>query len=316
MAANSSPGWACFIVYRSEALGPDFRVKVQDAGRQPARGLRLQLDSRASGSKVFASTDENGAAFFRDINAGAYYLSAHYDAGIGDAVLVEVKLRGPRGLTVALTWPVLRPIVVSSLRGSIRAPGYFPGRAQPRFSLDLLEAPSGRKLKSSQATERGEFSFEDVDPGLYFVRLTPPGTFQGSITVAVKPDAPADHLEVDLAWTSCGLQYTDASQCPQSDLSQRRLSGQVTDANGGAIQDAVISVLDRGEILVERLRSDGAGKFVSPSRLAGTYQLVVTGAGFTPLRAAVRLRPDDSEKLSALTIRMGLSGECSAAEIR
>lgn len=324
MIAITARCGACSVVYPSVQVGPNFRVRVEDHGR-PVKGLRVEIGSyQGSGERAVTDTDKNGYALFRDVRPGSYHLSADHDAGIPDGADLEVKLDGPTDVTVPLEWPSIAPVLVRSLKGGIRGPDYFPGRSQPRLSLDLLEGSSGRRLKSLQTTDNGEFNFESAAPGLYFLSLKPSGLMgwpgeqiSGLIAVAVDQGALTDHLDVDLGWTSCGLWYADRSECPQSDLQIEQLSGQVLDASGAAIPDAKILLFDTAETLVERLQSDSAGKFASPHSLAGTYHLVVSSAGFTPLRRTLHAEPTGNpSRLSALTVQLGVSGSCSAANLQ
>src|SRR5262249_24630305 len=96
----------------------------------------------------------------------------------------------------------IAPIVVRSLKGTLRGPDYLPGQSQPRLSLDLLEGNSGRRLKSLETTDSGEFNFESAAPGLYFLSLKT----SGLIAVAVDPGALTDYLDVDLGGrvVACG----------------------------------------------------------------------------------------------------------------
>jgi len=312
------------VVYPSVQVGPNFRVRVEDHGR-PVKGLRVEIGSyKGSGIRAVTETDKNGFALFRGVQPGSYHLSADHDAGIPDGANLEVKLDGPTDVTVPLRWPSTALVLVRSLKGTIRGPDYLPGQSQPRLSLDLLEGSSGRRLKSLQTSDSGEFNFESVPPGLYFLSLKPSGLggwsgeqITGLAAVAVDHGAPTDHLDIDLGWTSCGLWYADRSMCSQSDLQIKQLSGQVLDASGAAIPDAKILLFDRAEALVERLQSDRAGKFTSPHSLAGTYQLVVSRAGFTPLRRTLHAEPTGNPtRISALTVQLGVSGGCSAADIQ
>jgi hypothetical protein len=279
---------------------------------------------QSGGYKAVADTDKNGFALFRGVRPGSYHLSADHDAGIPDGADLEVKLDGPTDVTVSLKWPSIAPVLVRSLKGRIRGPDYLPGQSQPRLSLDLLEGNSRRRLKSLPTTDSGEFNFESAAPGLYFLSLKPSGLMgssgeqiTGLVAVAVDRGAPTDHLDVDLGWTSCGLWYADRSQCPQSDLQTEQLSGQVLDSSGAAIPDAKILLFDPAETLVERLQSDNAGKFTSLHSLAGTYQLVVSSAGFTPLRRTLHAEPTGNPtRVSVLTVQLGVSGSCSAADLQ
>jgi hypothetical protein len=176
-------------------------------------------------------------------------------------------------------------------------------------------------MKSVQTGNDGEFSFEGVASGLYFLNLKASGLrswsgepITGLIAVAVDQDAPTDHLDLDFGWTSCGLWYVDRNRCPQPDLQLGELSDQVLDASGAAIPRATILLFDHAQKLVARLQSDNAGKFASLESLAGTYELVVSAPGFTPLHgtAHIELRGDSSLR-SSLTVQLGLGGTCSSA---
>src|SRR5258706_109790 len=141
-------------------------------------------------------------------------LTGSCSIGIFDGADLEVKLDGPSDVTVPLKWPSIAPILVRSLRGTIRGPDYLPGQSQQRLSLDLLEGSSGRRLQSLQTNDSSEFNFESAAPGLYFLSLRPSGLrgwsgeqITGLVAVALDRSAPTDHLDVDLGWTSCGLWY-------------------------------------------------------------------------------------------------------------
>lgn len=317
MIAITARCGACSVVYPGVKVGPNFRVKVEDHGR-PVKGLRVEIGS--SNNRTVADTDQNGLALFRSIRPGFYYLNADHDAGIPDGARLEVRSDGPTNVTVPLKWPSIAPILVRSLKGNIRGPDYLPGQSQPMLSLDLLEGISGRSLQSLRTTDTGEFNFGRTAPGLYFLRLKPSGLkgwsgeqVTGLVAVVVDSGASTDHLDVSLGWTSCGLWYADSSTCPQSDLRIEQLSGQVLDAAGAAIQDAKILVFDLTQTLVEGLQSDSAGKFTSTHALAGTYELVVSRAGFTSLHRTVHIEPTPTSTQSRLTVKLGLGGNCSEA---
>jgi hypothetical protein len=210
MAAITAHCWACTIAYTSvPVVGPDFQVRVEDRGR-PVERLRLKI----TGSH--AVTDKNGNASFRGVPSGPNLVSADLDIGVA-GVPLNVKLDGPAGVVLPMKWPNVTPVVVLSLKGTIRGPDYLRRKSQPKLSLDLLDAISGKLLKSLQTTDSGEFDFESDSPGIYFLRLNPSGLrgwsgdeIAGLIAVAVEHFAPTDHLDLDLRWTSCGLWYSDA----------------------------------------------------------------------------------------------------------
>jgi hypothetical protein len=95
------------------------------------------------------------------------------------------------------------------------------------------------------------------------------------------------------------------------------LSGEVLDASGAAIEHAKILLFDPAQALVEQLQSDSEGKFTSQQSLTGTYQFVVSSAGFTPLRGRLHVAPTaNPPRHSALTVQLGVRGSCSAADVQ
>jgi len=315
--------WACSVFYPEVRVGPNFRVRVENHG-SPVTGLRVQIGSFAGGNLFIAETDKNGFAMFRGVRPGSYHLSADHDAGIPDGANLEVKADGPTNATVPLRWPSIAPISVRSPKGTIRGPDYLPWQSQGNVSLDLLDGINGRMLRSLQTDERGEFNFGDAAPGLYSVRVKPSGLWgwsgeqiAGLIVVDVERDAPIDRLDLDLGWSSCGLYYAESSKCSQSDFHTARLAGQVVDSGGAAIARAKIFLIDPSGMLADELHSNGEGRFLSSSSLAGTYQLMVTSGGFTPYRRTVHLGPTgDTGGSSSLTVRLGLLGNCGATDSR
>ena len=302
---------ACTVVYSNIQVGQNFQVKVEDQGH-PVKGLPMEIrDSRNGGIRVVSNTDQNGLARFRGIPLGSYHLGPNHDAVIQSGEEIEVRRGGPADVMVHLKWPNRAPIEVRSLQGTMHWPDYLPGQPQTRLSLDLLEGRSGRVLKSTETGDRGEFRFESVAPGLYFLSLR-----AGLIAVAVDPAAPTDRLDIDLGSTSCGLWYADRKQCLQPDLTIAQLSGQVLDVTGAVISGATIFLFDDAQTLVERLQSDSAGRFVSQEPLSGTYELVVTRTGFTPFRRTVHAESIGDSTGPSLTVKLGVGGSCSTGEIQ
>jgi Carboxypeptidase regulatory-like domain len=297
-------------------------MKVEDQGH-PVKSLRVEIVGiKGGGSRAEAITDNNGFAFFRGVKAGSYHLSADHDAGIADGVDLDVTRDGPTNITVPLKWPNTAPVPVRYLKGIIRVPGYVPGQPQSELSLDVLEGSSVQSRKTLRTNARGEFNSEDAAPGLYFLRLKPSGVrdwageqITGLIAVVVDRNAAVDHLDLDLTWSSCGLNSADQSKCPHNDLHTGRLAGQVMDPAGAVISFAKIILLDSTGTLAEELQSDRDGKFASTRLLPqGTCQLTVSSTGFTPFRGTLHAEPNSGiARPSLLTVRLGLFAACSGA---
>jgi hypothetical protein len=299
MAAMSAVGRACTIV--SAQVGPDFKVKVEDRSH-PVEGLRIEI-------KGFqAVTDARGIAAFAGVPPGDYTVTT----GAGreaDAVYVTVRAAGSPNITVPMRWPAWKLVAVRSLRGSL----HLPDGPTP---LDLLDARSGRKLKSTQMNERGEFDFGITTPGMYLIEVDATRS-TGEIAVSVEPDARASQLDLDLGWTSCGMLYSDRSDCQRGDVSLDRFAGIVTDVTGANIPNAKIVLRDESAAIVEVLNSTNDGKFTSASSLAGAYTLEASFAGFRPYHGRVHIDPKlEANPQRGINIRLDLFGSCTTDDPR
>lgn len=314
MALFSVDATACTVVYPNVDTGPAFRVKVLNQGR-PVSGLRIRLGKNSS-----VTTGADGIARFAGVPPGNYFLTAHDDAGIPDAVTVVVKASGPADVTVPLRWPSGKVVAVRSASGMMRGPDSLPVQA----SLSLVEALSARVLSEVHTDDQARFDFGSVSPGLYFIRLGASmlrdwagHEIHGLIPIEVSPHADAPTLDLDLGWTSCGLNYVDTQQCPHADLSVEQLCGEVVDSTGAAISDAEILVLESGgkSEIVKRVDTDSRGAFHAGAVTSGTYRLVVRASGFSPLRRIVNVRGGaPAECTRSLSVRLEIGGGCSTVE--
>lgn len=311
--AASSISSACSVgfVPGPISVGSSFKVKVSGSNG-PVKGLPLHL-TNAQGRAGSAITDAGGIAQFDNVPTGTQYLGADHDTN-GYGLELDVRVNSPANILVPMGWPSIEPIHVRSLSGTMRAS--FIVRSEP-LSLELLEGISGRILSSIDTGGRGEFDFGALAPGIYFIHLKPYEAFhqlEGLIGVAVDPGAPerADKLDLNLTWTSCGLMYTDQSQCPQPDLRVKRLEGRAGDSTGRAAQPMEIVLLDAARQQVAHVSTDPNGDFSFPGPLVGTFELRIDGSGYTPVHTPIHIEPDandsslevEVQRLSCSTVRM------------
>lgn len=309
-ATLSDRSRACSVVYPSIKVGRAFRVVVSDRGR-PVAGLLLTVATKQ------AFTDKEGIALFRNVPPGSFFLSPDRDNGIVSGAYLKVTPDGPADVTVAVKWPAVDPIVVRSLNGRLRLPGYLPELSQREFSVELLEAVSGRSLKMVDTRNGGEFHFGDIAPGLYFLALRS-APLSGLIAVFNDPNAQASDLDLELGSSSCGLYFTDRNKCRLPELRLEELCGEVVDSAGGAIAaDIYLSEGGQNPAHVERIRSDSTGGFAWADSAAATYDLLVTSPGFTPLRTKVHLQPGPATTCRRqLRIQLGILGACSSITLQ
>jgi hypothetical protein len=309
----AGPGVACTVVYPGVSVGPNFRVNVADRGR-PVQGLEVGLFT-GRGARIRSVTNKDGIALFRDVPEGSYNVGADHDAGIPDGVSIRVRRSEPSEAVVPLRWPSSTPILASSLKGSLYLPDWISGQPQPSLSLELLEAVSGRKLKSGTTDEKGSFDFAGFGRGLYFLRLNASAfTPGGLIAVEIEPGVTMARLDLSLGWNSCGLHYIDHSKCPPTNLHLDRLEGRVVDATESAIQNAEILVLSVDGKLAQQTRSDSAGRFAPLRPEDGTYQLMVRAEGFGTLRGTLAF--DSNGASLPLEFQLGVAGLCGRTKTK
>ena len=316
---TSRPATACTIIPEHCEVAPTFRVEVEDHGK-PVAGIEiLLLGSR--GTRLRVVTNKDGSYWFRNVPPGSYYVGPSRDAGIPDRVDVSVKADGPANIAVHLQWPSIPPIIVRAAKGNIHIPQSVVTQTQLAFSIVLLDGVSGHKLRSALSDQFGAFDLKYTIPGLYFLELAPahsnlPDSLSGGlIAIRIAPDTPNEQLDLDLAFSSCGMSYADANDCPHEALPLTRLHGSIQDETGAAVANSQILLLDVNGNPVEQLHPNDLGEFNSEYALEGAYTLVVSSPGFHTLRAAIRSAPAGQKGAEAVTIELGILARCSIARI-
>src|ERR1700722_11019193 len=309
---------ACSISVRPDSVGLSFGVKVSGYDG-PVKGLLLNLTS-PQGRVRSAITNGNGIADFNNAPPGTQYLRADHDNGYAERLQLDVKPNGPANIIVPMRWPAIEPIHVRSVSGTMRAPDAVPSQLEQRIlSLDLLEGISGEILSSVTTTSRGAFDFGKLSPSLYFIHLKPYSAFfgrvEGLIGIAVDQAAPAhaDKLDLNLTWSSCGLQYIDLFQCTQLDLHVTMLEGHATGSMGRPPHQVEILLLDATQNQVAHVSTDSKGNFSFPGSLAGTFELRIEGGGITPVHALLDINPSAAN--SSLEIEAGY-GRCTSVRAK
>lgn len=294
---------ACTIVYPQVRTGGSFRVRVLDHAN-PVQALRLVLhpsafdpQSHGKGPNSYSLTDSDGYAQFKGLNPGQYLLYPDHDAGVAHGATIEVDPNGATNLTLTLKWPSAEPFRLRSLNGILRGTGYYPSQKQMPISLGLREEPSNRVLAVAQTDTKGQFKFSDnIKPGLYFLDINnsdPVGSIgekNGSmVLIEIATNANEDGLDLDFAWSSCGLAY--AQRRESSLIEAQNVCGVVTDASGEVVRNGMIWLLsnDENPRILEEAVSDRTGNFILQYQNNGTYQLLVRVLGFRPFLRTVRI---------------------------
>jgi len=244
---------------------------------------------------------------------------------MGDGAESRVRREGTAGVTVKLKWPSTTPLQVRSAEGMLRLPDFDPRHpTQKQLSLTLIEALSNSVIGTAEADSGGRFSFPTPQPGLYFVRLNSSEVkswsgdeISGDITIYVTPDAKSNGLSLDLGWSTCGLYYSDLSQCPQPELTVAQVCGDVFDPSGAVISKAQILLLkgEENPVAVAETSSDAKGHFFLPSPAVGTYELYAKGpSGFRGAHSTIHLSATNPAEycVKPIPIQLGVFGSCSS----
>jgi hypothetical protein len=303
LAVLTSPFFAhaCTIIPQSVEVGSEFRVRVMNQGR-PVKGLRLVLSKNNSTltnriEKIGSFTDTEGYAYFSNLNPGSFWLAPDRDAGVGDALVVDVSPGNPKSATIPLDWPSRAPLTVGSAGGVIRAPNYYPDQTQTPLSISLLEGVSGREIETTETDSNGRFKFtHEIAPGIYFVRLNPSNLrawsgeqIQGMIAIEIAHDAKQGALDLDLGWSSCGLSYAQSEV--QTELNVDEICGSAADSEGAAVSNAQVILLDGGEgaKILKRTTSGTNGEFALLDIADGKYKLLLKSPGFRPFLRVIHV---------------------------
>jgi len=322
MLGLASPCLACVMMMpasRAVHVGPTFRIQVEDRGR-PVPGLSLQL--QASGFSANRVTDERGFAEFDGLDPELYTLRAEHDVGAWPVTPLLVETAQPSGITVPVAWPSIPPVVIRSLRGALHLQNPPGDQPWPELLVSLIDSASGKSLRSTSTTQSGAFDFGDIAPGIYFLQLQPSnlkypdGTSpSGLIAISVEPGAQAEHAEIDLMESDCGLMYKDLSACPQAETTLGQFRGRVTNEAGTGIRMAEIALFDASGKLIEELRAGASGEFTSTEAVAGQYDLVVRGPVFGTFRTSLVIASAAATQPGALHVELSEWGKCSSARV-
>ena len=314
-------GNACTVVVHEHYLLRDFAIQVYDWRGLPVPAARVHVSpsihSNPGPEELTATTDAVGIARFRNVPVGAY--SATTDMPNGEYVEITVVDSGSMQLVhpdLRLRWP--NRDVVSAQRMS----GRFASDTPKPLRLALLKADSGEQLESVLTDSEGNFDFSEVPPGLYFIRVsrTFGKSFEGDVPVSIEPTAKNARLDLSIAWSTCGLSYTDNVTCtPSEPLNVANLCGTILDPSGAIVFDAAIHLLAAANepMPASSLKQKPDGTFAALGISPGQYTLRVSREGFHQLQVPVRVQDGSgSSCVDPLTITLGVFSSCSKAEVR
>jgi hypothetical protein len=211
---------ACSVAVPTIKVQPTFSVHVYNE-LGPLEGLKLKVvvdGARHADALAAAITNEKGIAIFQLPKllwgGGLFMMAEHKGEGWGARLDVETDATQS---SIELHWP-LKVLRTSKLEGYIHVTlhtisGYearvFP-LAHAQLSLRTMVAYT--EIAKGATNEWGEFQFEGIEPGLYFLEVNRDfekdwNVPSGNIAVYIGATEPVDKLQIATNWSFCGLSY-------------------------------------------------------------------------------------------------------------
>jgi len=311
---------ACTTAYAPHYVDTDFAVQLNDWNGKPMPSAVLLLTESAgavtlSSTPIKIVTNADGVGRFHGIAVGEYYLTTESEHGEYLYVLVGAQIQGQATASIlSLKWPDLPVERFRNIRGQLHV-----GNEKP-LRLALVEAQTSRVIESGSTDSSGTFGFRGAVPGLYFLRVAQ-GPQAGDIAVYLDTGAARPELNLEIAFTTCGLDYSDLQACqPDANpIETPNLCGIVIDPSGAVIGDAKLELRTRegpDNIHATAVSAERDGSFGFGPLSSGYYTISASRPGFRKLAAPFHVQNDQGSACAQpLIITLGVSASCSIAEL-
>ena len=327
--------YACWITLPTVQVPSSFRVLVQH-GALPIAGIRVNVFDYAELEKSHGETDwkpilttvtdASGTVQIENLGLGRYLVETK-GAGGGSAVDAVVSRKNKKNrYQLALEWPFRwrEMIKVRALAGNLSSND--PWTPFENLHVELWTAGAQTPLAVEEIGKEGKFHFNEAQPGIYIIRIRghqndvgPTWQVEGEIPFELSPSAGdlPESISLDLAMTSCGIEY---SNCPIPNvvaLSSRRI--RLVDPLGAVIVRAKYKLLDASGAELAQGAPDSTGIADLPPELQGRVTLVVHSIGFTRLNQPLDLLAPLAPQSGARTLRVSMtlhgSDQCSSVSL-
>jgi hypothetical protein len=191
------------------------RFKTEEFSRLSLEQQRLAKPGQFVELIAESLTDGHGEAHFNIRKSGHFDLQPDHPATHLDWVSLDVVPDAAPN-TVKLKWPTSAILQTKQLHGRI-TDGLMSSSSAPlkKVNLSLHALVSFTEVGTTTTKDDGSFQFDDVPPGLYFLRMLPKedaangdsNQQQGDIAIYVGKDSPWESLSIATNYGSCGLFY-------------------------------------------------------------------------------------------------------------
>lgn len=256
-----------------------------DASPPQIRSVNDILDIRRQKGAGFQSLD--GAFALRGMQPGYWDVTVRA-SGYKDPVAQRIHLvRGQRPEIL------IEMVPAAWIRGKVLARDGSPVRrvpvllrVQPPPGKDGKPAkPSRADMKRTETNNRGEYSFQNVEPKTYVLSLGPIN----------KPLTDPVAIEID----DGEMKEHDFDVGQVGDLEL-----EVEGRGGFGVPGANVSIQGSSNRVRLRARTDGVGQLVFPNLLPDDYRVVVDAGGYERLSESVTVKPDgDTDETLHLSAR-------------
>jgi len=208
--------------------GRDFSVVVTMDGK-PFAGMHVVLepeDDSENSDRVETRSDQDGIAEFMSVKPGRYDVEA---ARLGVVVHPGTVVVNKHGSSerIELEWPLRNKYEVMTLSGRLQRhlfrssnpiEGYVHPEIRPLSGARLtLSRVDSQEEKANIVTDSdGDFSFPTLEPGYYLLHIAERLSSEFAypiddyLLIEVDPASSKGNLNLQLAWSSCGMSSSEA----------------------------------------------------------------------------------------------------------
>jgi hypothetical protein len=221
---------ACDQQFPEWKRGPAFSIEVTMDTR-PLSNIKVFLQPKGANKRarpIETSTNENGIAYFDQVAPGQYYIEASR-LGLQVAPGTVIVSKKASSEQIHIGWPLRTKYVLSMIAGRFErhffnkqhpVEGYIHRELHPLSGtkLTLIPIDSKRDAISTVTDSGGNFSFPPAAPGYYLLHVEEPPSpefaypLNDYLLIDVDPASTRPSLNLQLDWTSCGMESKDILQ--------------------------------------------------------------------------------------------------------
>jgi hypothetical protein len=223
----STLGICCDQIFLEWNRGPNFRVAVnmRDSALVGVRVVLEPYDELPRHYRKQTRTVEGGIAEFTDVKAGRYYVVAkRLGIEVGPGTVIVGSTRRPASETdpIRVEWPLRAMYGIQTVSGRLQhhvypkkdlVQAFVHPKIEPLIgaALTLSRIDTEKRVAVVTSGQNGQFDFGSVSPGKYILHIKEKTSrefvhsLDDDLLIVVDPTGSKEHLQLELAWSTCGM---------------------------------------------------------------------------------------------------------------